>query len=170
MNPKLHPIFARRSVRVFRDDPIDDALLRDILEAGMAAPSAMALDPWQFYVVRAEATRKALANAFVNGQMLRTAQAAIVVVGDSERVYDRALSYLLQDCSAAIENMLLAASMLGLGGCWVSGHPSEERMGSLRTMLKLDATLMPIAIVALGWPGENPEPRTRYRDDAVHYV
>jgi nitroreductase len=170
MNPKLQTIFARRSVRVFMDDLVDEALIRAVLEAGMAAPSAMALDPWNFYVIRAESQRKALANALPNGQMLRTAPVAIVVAGDMERVYDRALSYLLQDCSACIENALLAASMLGLGTCWVSLHPNEERMKLAREMCGMPATFTPVAIIAMGWPGEKTEPRTRYRDEAVHYL
>ncbi|MFC1452232.1 nitroreductase family protein [Verrucomicrobiota bacterium] len=170
MNPKLQPIFARRSVRAYTRDPIDDAVVHDLLEAAMAAPSAVAKDPWLFYVVRDQATRDRIADALPNGQMLRSAPVGIVVVGDTERAHDNALSYMLQDCSAAIENLLLAASMLGLGACWLGVHPREDRVAHLREVFGLPPSLLPVSAVALGWPAEHPEPRTRYRDAAVGRV
>lgn len=168
MNPALHPLFARRSVRRFTDGDVDDELVRDVLMAAMAAPSAVARDPWHFFIIREQARRDAIADALPNGQMLRRAPVGILVVGDLERAHDRQLSYLLQDCSAAIENMLLAAWMLGLGSCWMGVHPREDRMAKMRTLFELPDAWVPVSVVALGWPAERPEPRTRYREDAVH--
>jgi nitroreductase len=170
MNPKLQFIFARRSVRAYTSQPIAEDTIRDLLEAAMAAPSAVAKDPWHFYVVRDQAKRDAIANALPNGQMLRSAPVGIVIAGDLTRVHDRALSYLLQDCSAAVENLLLAASTLGLGACWLGIHPREDRVTSLRALFQMPASLIPVAAIALGWPAETPAPRTRYREDAVHVV
>jgi nitroreductase len=168
MNPKLQVLFARRSVRAYTDQPVDDATMRDLLEAAMAAPSACAKDPWHFYVVRAQAMREAIAAELPNGQMLRSAAAGIVVVGDMERAHGNALSYMLQDCSAAIENLLLAASMLGLGACWLGVHPRENRIAHVRKLLKLPETQVPLAVIAVGRPAEHHAPRTRYRAEAVH--
>ena len=98
-----------------------------------------------------------------------TATAAIVVCGDLETAFDRQLSFLLQDCSAAIENLLLAAHALGLGACWVGVHPIEDAVKQLKQMLSLPTSVVPVAAIALGHPGEQPGPRTRFNPDHVHF-
>jgi nitroreductase len=168
MNPVLGNIFARRSVRVYQEKRVDDQLVHDLLEAAMAAPSAVAKDPWDFLIVRDHDLRRRMVDRLPNGKMLVDAALGIVVCGDLERAHDRQLSYLLQDCSAAIENMLLAASMLGLGACWLGVHPREDRVAHLRGLLQLPESVIPVGIVSLGWPAESPPPRTRYRAAAVH--
>jgi len=168
MNEALMPIFARRSVRAYQDKDVAEEMIHDLLEAAMAAPSAVAKDPWDFIVVRKQETRDRIADALPNGQMLRQAPVGIVICGNMERVHGPELSYMLQDCSAAIENALLAADMLGLGACWLGVHPREERVVELTTLFNLPAAVIPVACIALGWPKEHPPARTRYRDDAVH--
>jgi nitroreductase len=168
MNPTLKPIFARRSVRKFQKKEVPDNLVTDLLEAGMAAPSACAKDPWQFIVVRDAATRARLTEALPNGQMLKESPVGIVVCGDLGRAHDKQLSYLLQDCSAAIENLLLAASMLGLGAVWLGVHPREERIAHVRKMFNLPESIVPVAAIAVGWPAQSPEARTRHTASAVH--
>jgi len=168
MNPDLKPIFARRSVRQFQNADIPDGMVRNILEAAMAAPSAVAKDPWHFIVVRSAALRNRIADFLPNGQMLRSAPLGIVVCGDIERAHDRQESYLLQDCSAAIQNILLAASMLGLGACWLGVHPRKERIEGVRKLFATPPSIVPVAVIAIGRPAEHPAPRTRYRQEAVH--
>ncbi|HLA84652.1 MAG TPA: nitroreductase family protein [Thermoguttaceae bacterium] len=169
MNPKLNFIFSRRSVRAFQAGDVDDGVVRDLLEAAMAAPSAVARDPWDFVVVRERGTLAKIAEALPNGKMLVGAPLGIVVCGDLRRAHDRQLSYLLQDCSAAIENLLLAASTLGLGACWLGIHPRENRIGAVRAVLNIPEAVLPIAAIALGRPAETPAARTRYREGAVHW-
>lgn len=168
-HPQLSLIFSRRSVRVFAPGGIDDAAVRTLLEAAMAAPSAVAKDPWRFVVIRNPATLRALAAVLPNGQMLETAALGIVVCGDVNVAHDRQLSYLLQDCSAATENLLLAAHGLGLGACWLGIHPRDERIRSVSQILGLPPQVLPIAGIALGRPGETKEPRTRYEETYVHW-
>jgi nitroreductase len=168
MNPRLDDLFARRSVRAYRPQPVSDDLVRDLLEAAMAAPSAVAKDPWEFIVVRNRDMLARIAAGLPNGTMLRDAALGIVVCGDLHRAHDRQLSYLLQDCSAAIENLLIAASALGLGACWLGVHPREDRVQHLRVLLHIPQPVLPVATIAVGWPAESPAPRTRYREDAVH--
>lgn len=162
-------LFARRSIRHFRPGAVDDAVVTRLLEAAMAAPSAVAKDPWRFVVIRSPATLTSLAEFLSNGQMLLGAGLAIVVGGDLEAAHDRQLSYLLQDCAAAIENLLLAASALGLGACWLGVHPRENRMARLKDLLGLPGSILPVACVALGQPAEVKEPRTRYRREYIHF-
>jgi nitroreductase len=168
MNPKLHHLYSRRSVRAFAGGDVDDDLVRDLLESAMAAPSAVAKDPWHFVVVRQRDMLVRIAGVLPNGKMLADVPVGIVVCGDLQRAHDQQLSYLLQDCSAAIENLLLAASALGLGACWLGVHPREERVSRIRQLLNIPDGVIPVSAIAVGWPAESPGPRSRYREDAVH--
>ena len=168
MNPTLNPIFERRSIRRFTEQSVDDAAIDDLLHAAMAAPSAVARDPWHFVVVRDAGMRNRMADALPNGQMLRHAPAGILVCGDLVRAHGGELSYLLQDCSAAVENLLLAASMLELGACWLGVHPRPERIATMRALFRLPDPVLPVAVVAVGYPAEEKEARTRFRAGAVH--
>lgn len=168
MNPLLRGLFARRSVRKFTDQPVTDEQVRDLLEAAMAAPSAVARDPWQFVVIRHPDTLRRIANGLTNGRHLAHAAVGIAVCGDLKRAHDGQLSYLLQDCAAAMENLLVAAGLLGIGASWCGVHPVRERITRVRNTLGLPASVIPVAIAAVGWPAQRMEPRTRYRDAAVH--
>lgn len=166
---KLNWIFGRRSVRVYSPGEIEEPLVRGLLEAAMAAPSAMTKDPWRFVVIRNRETLAKLPAILPGGGMLATAAMAILVCGDTDAAFERHISYLLQDCSAATENLLLAASSLGLGACWVGVHPSDTGMKQIRQLFNLPAPVVPVALVALGLPGEQPGARTRYLEENVHH-
>ena len=100
--------------------------------------------------------------------MLASASVAIVVCGDLDAAFERQVSYLLQDCSAAIENLLLAAHAQGLGACWVGIHPGEPLIKRVKELLSLPTAVIPVAAVSIGHPGEKLEPRTRFNRDYVH--
>lgn len=173
MNSKAQPsldfIFGRRSIRVYSPGEIPKETVTKLLEAAMAAPSAMTKDPWRFIIVRETHLLAQLAGALPGGKMLVTAQVAIVVCGDIESAFENNISYMLQDCSAATENILLAAHAHGLGGCWVGVHPGEESIRRLKQLLSLPAVIVPLAVVSLGHPGEQPPARTRYNPGFVHF-
>jgi nitroreductase len=135
----------------------------------MAAPSAAGKDPWRFVVVRNRQTLAAIATALPNGQMIGGAALGIAVCGELQAAHDQQLSYLLQDCSAAIENLLLCAHVLGLGACWLGVHPREQRMNSLRQILSLPPSVVLVACIAIGYPAEAKEPRTRFNREYVHF-
>jgi nitroreductase len=168
-NDPLQFLFGRRSIRVYAPGAIDDTTVTRLLQAAMAAPSAVAKDPWRFVVIRKRETLAAIAAALPNGGMLASAAVGIAVCGDLEAAHDRQLSYLLQDCSAAIENLLLAAHGLGLGACWLGVHPREDRVRKLKELLSLPAPVIPVACIAIGRPGEQKEPRTRFNGEFVHW-
>jgi nitroreductase len=169
MDDNLGLIFGRRSIRLYSEGAVSEAAVQKLLEAAMAAPSAAAKDPWRFVVVRNRRTLAALAAALPNGQMIGSAALGIAVCGDLQAAHDQQLSYLLQDCSAAIENLLLCAHLLGLGACWLGVHPREQRMNSLKQILSLPASVIPVACISIGCPGEAKEPRTRFASDYVHF-
>lgn len=168
MNPLLQFVFSRRSIRKYTDQAIPESVVTDLLEAAMAAPSAVAKDPWHFVVLRSRAAMDSLATALPNGQMLKVAAAAFIVCGDLQQAHDQELSFLLQDCSAAIENILLAASALGLGACWLGIHPREERITAVRRLFSLPEAVVPVAGIALGWPAQESPARTRYNPAKIH--
>lgn len=168
MNRKLDFIFSRRSVRKYVDREVPDEMIHDLLEAAMAAPSAVAKDPWHFIVLKQRASLNRLADVLIHGQMLRQATAAFVVCGDITRAHDQLESYMLQDLSAAVENILIAANTLGLGTCWLGVHPRPERMDGIRKMFSLPDNIIPMCGIAVGWPDDPPPARTRYNPDRVH--
>ena len=168
MNPNLDFIFKRRSVRKYVDREIPTEMLHDLLEAAMAAPSARATDPWHFIVITERETLNRMISSLPNGKMLLTAPAALLVCGDMNRALEGFESYMLQDVSAAVENILLAANALGLGACWLGIHPRRNRMDGIRSLFTLPDHIIPVAGIALGWPDGTPEARTRYRQECVH--
>jgi nitroreductase len=168
LDPRLQFIFGRRSIRRFAPGEVGDAAIAKLLQAAMAAPSAAATDPWRFVVVRRRETLNKLAAALPYGGMLAQASAGFVVCGDLEAAHDRQLSYLLQDCSAAIENLLLCAHALGLGGCWLGVHPREDRVAKLKAIFALPPSVIPVSAVAIGLPAESKEARTRFNPAYVH--
>jgi len=168
-NGKLSLFFGRRSIRVYAKKRVPDETINDLLQAAMAAPSAAAGDPWRFVVVQDPLMLRQMAAALPHGRLLGGAGVGIVVCGDLAAAHDHQLSYLLQDCSAAIENLLLAAHLLGLGACWLGVHPRQARMVALRALLGIPAPIIPVSVVAVGYPAEKREPRTRYRPDFVHH-
>ena len=168
MNQKLNFIFTRRSVRKYEDKKVPDDMIQDLLEAGMAAPSAVAKDPWHFIVLSKTETLNKLADVLPHGQMLRQAAAAFVVCGDITQAHGELESYMLQDLSAAVENILLAANALGLGTCWLGVHPRPERMKGIKKLFNLPNNIIPMCGIAIGWPKDSPPARTRFNPDKVH--
>lgn len=168
MNSELEVIFSRRSIRKYQDRAIPAGMITDLLEAAMAAPSAVGKDPWHFIVVQSRATLDQICAILPHNKMLRQAPAAFLVCGDIQKAHLQKESYLLQDLSGAVENILLAANILGLGSCWLGIHPREDRLAGIRELFTLPDHIIPMAGIALGWPAEQPAARTRYRQERVH--
>jgi nitroreductase len=164
----LQFMFGRRSIRVFKPGKVDEVTITKLLQAAMAAPSAVGKDPWRFIIVQKQETLATLAPELANGDMLNTASLCIAVCADMDAAHDRQLSYALQDCAAAIENLLLAVHAFGLGACWLGVHPREDKIGRVKEIFGLPASVLPVACIAIGHPGEEKEARTRFNQDYVH--
>lgn len=160
-------IMTRRSVRRYTAKKMTDAQLRKVLEAAMNAPSAGNQQAWQFVVVRDRATLERITTVHPYAQMLKDAQAAIVVCGDlpAERHQD----YWVQDCAAATQNALLAAHAQGLGAVWLGVFPRAERVKGVQKVLGLPKGIMPLSIVSVGFPGEIVKAVKRFAKAKVHY-
>lgn len=157
-------LFARRSIRQFTGEAVSAEQIEMLLEAAMAAPSASNRCPWHFVVVTDPAARTALAATHPHAKMLTQAPLCIVPCGDPG-ISD---SYWVQDLAAATENLLLAATGLGLGSVWCGVHPRAERVEAAREVLGIPRGIVPFALVAIGHPAEAKEPRTQYDAARVH--
>lgn len=163
----LEAIFARRSIRKYTDEPVSDEQLTQLLRAAMAAPSAGNQQPWQFVVIRDRNTLDAVPKFHPYSAMLAEAPLAVLVCGDLER--ETVKGYWVQDCSAAVENLLIAASAIGLGAVWLGVHPVSEREDGCRKLLGIPANVVPFAIVSIGHPDEQKAPADRYDAERVHH-
>ena len=163
MDERLKIIFARRSIRAYTDEPVSQADIQSLLEAGMAAPSGSNRKPWHFVVTADRATLRTLAERHPYGEMLAQAPLAIAVCGDP-RVSD----WWVQDCAAATENILIAVAGLGLGGVWLGCHGRPEREQAVREVLGVPSRIGVLSLLAIGHPAEDKPARTQYDASRVH--
>jgi nitroreductase len=161
-------ILARRSIRSYLDRPLERAVLVRLLEAAMAAPTACNAQPWEFMVVDQAEGMAELRRILPFGKY--NAPAAIVVCGSEDKALNNcAEKYWVQDCSAALENILVAAVGIGLGTVWIGVYPIEERVLAVRACLDLPQTVTPLGVVFVGYPAEVKEARTQYEEGRVHW-
>ncbi len=157
-------ILSRRSIRKYTGEPVGEGDVKTLLEAAMAAPSASNRKPWHFVVVADRGTLDQLAESHRYGKMLHDASLCIAVCGD-EGVSER---FWVQDCSAATENILLAATSLGLGAVWLGLYPSKDRVEDVKGILGIPNGVTPLNLISIGHPAEQKEPRTQYDESRVH--
>jgi len=162
----LTTIMSRRSIRSYDDRPVEPGLVEGLLRAAMAAPSAGNQQPWRFVVVTGRETLDRLSTTSPYAGMLASAPLAVVVCGDT--IGERHPGYWVEDCSAAMENLLLAAHALGLGAVWLGYHPDAERVERARDVLGIPETLVVLGIASIGYPAEERPPVDRYREEYVH--
>lgn len=162
----MQAIMTRRSVRRYTAEPVSRDLVKRLLEAAMSAPSAGNEQPWQFIVITDRAILDTIPDFHPYASMLREAPMAILVCGD-ERL-ERFKGYWVLDCSAATQNLLLAAHALGLGAVWLGVYPTQDRMDALWELLGMPDEVVPFALIAVGHPAESPAPAARYARDRVH--
>lgn len=160
-------ILTRRSIRKYKSDQIPDELLEKILRAGMQAPSARNKQPWHFVVVRDREMLNKISDVHPYAYMLKEAPVGIVICGDSN--IETTIDYIVQDCSAATQNMLLAAHDFGLGAVWLGIYPREQRVKALRELLEIPENIIPISMIAVGYPDEKKSYEDRFKPERVHY-
>jgi nitroreductase len=159
-------IFTRRSIRKYTDQAVPEELVIELLKAAMAAPSAGNEQAWQFIVIRDRAILDAIPKFHPYAAMLKYASVAIVVCGDLSR--EKFKGFWVQDCSAATQNLLLAATARGLGAVWTALHPMEDRVAGMRKLLGLPEQIIPLSLVPIGYPAEHPGPTDRFDQARVH--
>jgi nitroreductase len=161
-------IFQRRSIRKFTSQPVSRADVETLLKAAMAAPSAVNSQPWEFVVVDDPAILKKLRRVSLFSN--RNAPLALVVLGSPQKAGNPAgVKFWIQDCSAAMENILLAAVCLGLGGVWIGIHPIQGVEEKVRSLLAIPPESTPLGMAFIGHPAERKEPLSRYKPKKVHW-
>lgn len=163
----MSSIFTRKSVRKYKNRQVSDEIVTYLLKAAMQAPSAGNEQPWEFIVLRDKKTMKNLMDVHPYSGMLPSADVAIVVCGNRSReVFE---GYWVQDCSAATENILLAAEEKEVGAVWLGVYPLEERIEGVKRLLGLPENVIPLSIVPVGYPDENRTAPDRFKKDRIHY-
>ena len=163
----LQAITKRRSIRKFTNRPLSQQQLETLLNAAMLAPTARNCQEWDFVVVRDRNVLNQLMKAHPYAHMLATADCAIIVCDDTRR--ETAAGYWPGDCGAATQNILLAATDMGLGSVWLGVYPTQERMEGVARVLGLPKEVLPFNIIALGYPDEKKEDVDRFDPAKVHY-
>ena len=165
----IENIMTRTSIRQFTSQPIAKDTLVSIVKAGMAAPSAVNLQPWSFIIVDEPEVLNKLNEAHPYSN-LKTATAAIIVCGLPDKTDNEEIrAYWVQDCSAASENILLAAHAYGLGAVWCGVYPNAERVAAISSVLDIPENVIPLNIITMGYPAENPEPKDKFKNENIHY-
>lgn len=172
-NSAIDNIMTRTSVRSFTTRPVEDDKMEQVLRAAMAAPSAMNKQPWHFFVIKDTDLRNTIADSLEYGkQSLRNSSVAVVVAGDKSRFFEEeaAIDYWIEDCSAAAENLLLAAHALGLGAVWCGVYPISERVEQLRKATGISDDYIPMCIIPIGYPDGEHEPKDKWDPAKVTYL
>ena len=163
-------IMTRTSIRQFTEQTISADTVETLLRAGMAAPTAVNKQPWHFVAVTNKEKLKEMAINNPNARMLEQAPLAIVVCGNMQKALEgEARALWVQDCSAATENILLAAHGLGLGAVWTALYLRAERAKSALEALKLPDHIVPLCAIIIGHPAEQPESKDKWNPENVSY-
>jgi nitroreductase len=164
----LESIRTRRSVRRYKSQDVPEDVIQKILAAGMSAPSAGNAQPWHFIVITEKHMLEAAARISPYAKMVKDAPVAILVCGNLQ--LEKFAGFWVQDCSAATQNMLLAANALGLGAVWTGIYPIQDFVDGFKTLFKLPENIIPLALVPIGYPAhEYRRKDDRFKEDRIHY-
>lgn len=156
----MNPVFKRRSIRKYTDQPVEEELITTLLEGAMAAPSAHNQQPWAFGVITDRGLLEKIPTFHPHAGMLQGAQAAILVCGDTRNLQSE--EFWPQDCAAATQNILLTAAYHNLGSVWIGVFPKQELMEGLSKLLNMPGHLLPFSLISLGYPAKEKRPAQRY--------
>ena len=163
----MDAILNRKSIRKYKDKKLSNEIVDGLLRAAMQAPSAGNEQPWEFIILRNKEIMTKITEFHPYSKMLLNTDVAIVVCGDkSKEMFN---GYWVQDCSAAAENILLAAEEKGLGAVWLGVYPEEDRVEKLKKLLNLPDSVIPLSIIPVGYPDEQRQATSRFNKDRIHY-
>lgn len=164
-NQTLETIFNRKSVRKYTERPVEKEKLETLVRAGMAAPSSRDRRPWEFVIVTDRDLLDKMGEGLPLARMLKETKQAIIVCGDTVKSEN---AWQL-DCSAAAQNILLAAESMGLGAVWTAAYPYPERMKIIQNALQLPEHILPLTVIPLGYPTGIEKPKDKYNKKQIHY-
>ena len=159
----MKEIFSRRSIRKYTNQEITDDILHQILKAGMNAPTARNLKPFEFIIVRNKEILERLSNTKKNSYFVKDSNVTIIVLA-------KELSeFWQQDLGAVTQNMLLQATEFDIGSCWVGIAPNENYEQYIKERLDIPEDIRVFSMISLGYPEEVKEKNDNYYEDKVHY-
>jgi len=162
----IKAIHSRRSIRKYEDRAVPDESIRQIISAGMSAPSAGNQQPWQFIVIKDKNILDKIPTVHRHASFAKNAPLAILICGDLK--FDKHKDFWIQDCSAATQNMLLAIHALGLGAVWTGVYPREDRIEAFRKLLNIPHEVIPFAFIPVGYPAQNLPENNRFNEERIH--
>lgn len=160
-------IYKRRSIRKYMDKEVDKEIIEEILKAAMAAPTACNNQPWEFIAITDRFIIKKLRENLIFGNY--NAPIAIVVCGNMKLAKGGYKNHWEQDCSAAMQNILLSATSLGVGSIWIGVHPIPSLIKPVRDILDIPDYVIPLGIAYVRYPNEEKEPRTQYNEKRIYW-
>ena len=167
MNPVIDAILKRRSIRKYSGKTVDKSGIHLLLKAGMYAPSARNEQPWHFIVIDERGLLDRIREVHPYASMLSGAALAILVCGDENLELSK--GYWPVDCSAATQNILLAAHALGLGAVWLGVYPRTERQSAINKIFELPSHVQPFSLISIGHPAEEKGIPDRFKDDRIRW-
>lgn len=169
-NEAIDNIMTRVSVRQFTGEPISQEQIDTLLRAAMAAPSAVNKQPWAFIVITEPEILAQLAQVLPYSRCDNHPACAIIPCGDLSKAMEGDLApFWINDVSAATENLLLAAHAMGLGAVWTGLHPAMDRVEAVQQLLGLPEHIIPMCVVPVGVPAEQPEIKDKFKPENIHY-
>jgi nitroreductase len=169
-NHTLEIIHQRKSVRNFTDQKVSKNQLETLVKAGMAAPTAVNKQPWVFIAIDNRTSFDQLGDALPYAKMAKKASAAIIVCGDLSKALEGwEQEFWIQDCSAATQNILLAAESMGLGAVWTAAYPAKDRMKSVIDILNLPKHIIPLNVIPIGYPEGVQQPKDKWKPENLHW-
>lgn len=162
-------IASRRSVREYTAESVTDEQLKLILKSAMYAPSANNAQPWEFIVIKQRAMLDELAKGCKHWSSLTRSQLAVIVTANLINPKPGVTDFFTQDCAACTQNILLAATDLGLGAVWLGCYPREERVAYVKDLLEIPDGVIPFSVVPVGYPPKAYPPHDFYDKDKVHW-
>ena len=169
-NNTLKIIHQRKSVRNYIDKKVSKEQLETLIRAGMAAPTAVNKQPWAFIAIDDRKTLDKLGESLPYAKMLKNAPAAIVVCGDLTKALEGwEQEFWIQDCSAASQNILLAAESMGLGAVWTAAYPAKDRMKTVTDILELPKHIIPLNVIPVGSPKGIEQPKDKWKPENLKW-
>lgn len=164
----IETIMSRYSVRSYTGEKVSDEAILTLIKAGMAAPSGMNQQPWRFVVVTDPDVMDAMTPW--GADTWKAAGTVIVVCGKTTMGEKNEHNPLwVMDCSAAAENILLAAKALGLGAVWNAAYPFDEMANQVKAALNLPEDIVPLAVIPVGFESGSEQPKDKFDAAKIHY-
>jgi len=164
----IEVILSRRSIRKYKKKAVPKKLIDELLNAAMHAPSACNEQPWHFVIINNREVLNEVPKYHPHSYMIREAPVAIVVCVDLNLAEEDKV-WWVQDCSAAAENILIAAQAKGLGAVWLGVYPKDDRVKGIQGLLALPQNIIPLCIIPIGYPDEKKPYENRYQSSRIHY-